>query len=287
MSRLNAAFDPAAPSSGLLARTTPLASCGLRGAARAESNPVDERSAWRALRAAASARYRSAGRFASEAAAGKLRFDPVFRHLLAHGLIAAQDRLLDIGCGRGLLLSLLGVAEEAAAAGHWPPAWGAPPVGVRMTGIDRMPRDAALARTALGDRAEVICGDMRATTFPPSDVVVMLDVLHYVDIDEQNRLLARVRQALPPGGRLLLRVGDAGRAAGFRYSRWVDRIVLMTRGQRRLPMVGRPIAAWQRQLESLGFRVETRPMSRGTPFANLLLLARVDPAVDPCGAPAP
>jgi len=35
-----------------------------------------------------------------------------------------------------------------------------------------------------------------------------------------------------------------------------------------------PLAERRRQLESLGFTVEERPMSEGTPFANVLLSAR-------------
>jgi len=229
---------------------------------------------WQTLRDMASAPYRSAGRFAWHFARGKLGMDPVFRHLLSRGLIAPRAQVLDIGCGQGLLASLLRAADAAAARGHWPADWAPAPHGARVTGIELMPRDIERAQRALGEAAaEFVCGDMRHTPFPASDTVVILDVLHYIDIAEQNQVLERVRAALQPGGRLLLRIGDASSRRGFRASQWVDAIVTFVRGHRVPPVFGRSLAAWMVKLEALGFRVEAVPMSQGTPFANVLLVA--------------
>jgi hypothetical protein len=38
------------------------------------------------------------------------------------------------------------------------------------------------------------------------------------------------------------------------------------------------VADWRKQLERMGFDVETVPMSTGTLFANVLLVARYDEA---------
>jgi SAM-dependent methyltransferase len=233
------------------------------------------RSDWPALLDAASAPYRSAGRFAWRFARGKLGMDPVFRHLLRHGLIAPNARVLDIGCGQGLLASLLRECAALEARGAWPGAWAAAPSGARVIGIELMQRDVRRAQAALGDTAEFVCGDMRTTPFPEVDAVVILDVLHYITVPEQNEVLARVRRALPAGGRLLLRVGDAADARAFRISQWVDAVVLFVRGHHLSARHGRPLAQWVAQLESLGFEVATEPMSQGTPFANVLLVARV------------
>jgi hypothetical protein len=72
---------------------------------------------------------------------------------------------------------------------------------------------------------------------------------------------------------LLLRVGDAAQTRGFRISQWVDRIVTLARGHRVPPTFGRPLAEWAALLERIGFRVQRWPMSQGTPFANVLLVA--------------
>ena len=56
---------------------------------------------------AASAYYRPAGQFAWRFARGKLAGDPAYRALLAQGLLAGRSRLLDLGCGQGLLAAWL------------------------------------------------------------------------------------------------------------------------------------------------------------------------------------
>ena len=115
---------------------------------------------------------------------------------------------------------------------------------------------------------------MRHTPLPPCDAVVILDVLHYVNIADQDAVLERVRQALRPGGRLILRVGDASSTLGYRATWCVDAAVALARWGRVAPMYGRPLARWTEHLQALGFKLAaTRPMSEGTPFANVLLVA--------------
>ena len=104
---------------------------------------------------------------------------------------------------------------------------------------------------------------------------VILDVLHYMPIADQDAVLARVRRALAPGGLLLLRVGDADAGLPFRLSNWVDWTVAFVRGHGATRFHCRSVAQWRSALEALGFTVRAEPMSRGTPFANVLLAARV------------
>jgi SAM-dependent methyltransferase len=250
--------------------------------------PTD-RDAWQRLLTAACAPYRAAGRFAWHFARGKLGRDPVFRHLLKHGLIPPGARVLDIGCGQGLLASLLLSAGQATTGRDWPAGWAAAPQGATVTGIELMPRDVQRAEAALSHAAErmrFICADMRQAPFAPADVVIILDVLHYIPIAEQDVLLQRVHEALAPQGRLLLRVGDMRARRGFVISQWVDRLVTWVRGHRVPPTFGRPLDAWIGALQRIGFTVEPRPMSEGTPFANVLLVAERRP-VSAAAAPTP
>ena len=225
----------------------------------------------------AAAPYRAAGRFAWHFARGKLGGDPVFAGFLEHGLIPDHARILDIGCGQGLLASWLLAAQalHAEDKNHWPAHWPPPPNLQSIHGIEVMPRNVQRARQALGRAATFAAGDMCKADFGHADVAVILDVLQYVDGAAQDDVLQRVRQALAPGGMLLLRVGDAGGGLPFRCSLWVDRVVGYVRGHRNMRLRCRTVTAWCGTLVALGFTVRTLPMHRGTPFANVLLIARL------------
>jgi 2-polyprenyl-3-methyl-5-hydroxy-6-metoxy-1,4-benzoquinol methylase len=226
----------------------------------------------------AAAPYRAAGTFARRFARGKLGGDPVFAGLLEHGLIPDNARILDIGCGQGLLASWLLSARALYDKGNWPAQWPPAPTPRTLHGIELMPRDVQRARHALAapsSAATFTIGDMCTTDFGTVDVVVILDVLHYVNIAAQDDVLQRVRHALAPGGRLLLRVGDANAGLPFKVSVWVDHLVTFVRGHRNARLYCRPLADWRVALEKLGFSVTTLAMNKGTPFANVLLVATV------------
>ncbi len=228
----------------------------------------------RRLVATAARRYRSAGPFAYHFARGKLGGDPVFAALLARRLVPDGARILDLGCGQGLLAAWLAAAVERHRAGEWYEGWPAPPTGWSFRGIDLSRRAVARATAALGAGACVEVGDIRAVAYAPSDAVVLLDVLHYLDEPGQRAVLGRALAALAPAGVLLIRIGDGDGGLRFRVSNWVDRVVLLARGRGFAPLHCRRLRDWIGVLERLGCRTDAVPMSGATPFANVLLVAR-------------
>jgi SAM-dependent methyltransferase len=225
------------------------------------------------LLAAASEPYRAAGRFTYHFARGKLKGDPAFSAILGRGLLSGRTSILDLGCGQGLLAAWLAAAARCWAAGCWPANWPPPPGTVHWHGIELMPRDVERARRALGAAASITLGDIRHVKFGPADAVVVLDVLHYLAFEDQRSLLVRVRAALASPGLLLLRVGDRAGGLRFRLSRWVDRAALLARGHGLRPLHCRSVAQWRSLLQECGFDSESMPMSQGTPFANVMLIA--------------
>jgi SAM-dependent methyltransferase len=235
--------------------------------------PAAEDRALERIVAAAAQAYAPAGRTALHFARGKLRHDPVFRAILARGLVPDGARLVDLGCGQGVLEVFLVAARAEHARGEWPAAWPSPPRLASARGVDLRPRAIAAARAALGDKAVFEVGDVRSAAIPACDAIAILDVLHYMPHADQARVLARCRQALAPDGVLLLRIGDAEAGLRATITRLADQAITLARGGwPRLYMRG--LRSWIAAVEHAGFRVEAAPMSAGTPFANLLIVAR-------------
>jgi SAM-dependent methyltransferase len=220
----------------------------------------------------ASEPYRNAGTFAYNFARGKLRGDPVFCALLERGMLLGRGHILDLGCGQGLLAAWLKAALLCYESGSWPKGWPPAPNPRSTRGIELMVRDVERARIALGCECEILQGDIRSSEFGTTDAVVILDVLHYFGKEEQLQVLKRVRAALPARGLLLLRIGDADGGLRFRYSQWVDKLVMLFRGHAGVTTHCRSAEQWRELLRECGFEVQATPMSQGTRFANVLLI---------------
>lgn len=218
--------------------------------------------------------YRSAGHFAWKFAQGKLKGDPAFFGLLEHGLIPDAKRLIDLGCGQGLLASWLLEARTLYESGLWPAHWPAAPKVENIWGLELMPKDVERARAALGDRAQFELGDIRSADLGKADVAIILDVLHYIDYAAQEELLRRIRAALPTGGTFITRIGDAAGGLPFYFSNWVDHVVFFLRGHRSYKVYCRTLSEWLDVLKRNGFEVAPLPMHKGTPFVSVMLIAK-------------
>jgi SAM-dependent methyltransferase len=223
---------------------------------------------------AAARRYAAAGRSELYRARGKLRHDPLYFFLLRQGLLPGRGRLLDVGCGRGLLLSLIAAARDCHRAGTWPAGWAPPPADLALAGMDIRTDHVAVARAALGERARLEVGDLRALAFPPSAAILLLDVLLYLDASEQRLALGKAVAALEIGGVLLVREADADAGLAFGITRLSERLLEALRGRPRARLYYRRASAWVELLQSLGLAVTSEPMSAGTPFANVLHICR-------------
>jgi SAM-dependent methyltransferase len=228
----------------------------------------------KALLAEAARPYVAAGASNRHFARSKLRFDPVFLGLLRLGLLPGRGTLLDLGCGRGLLLALLATARERFRDGRWPPDLPPPPLELSLHGIELDRAHAEAARRALDGRAQVTHGDLREARFPACTAAVVIDVLFYLDRHEQEQVLRDAAAALEPGGVLLMREADAASGPAFHVTRWSERVLELARGRARSRLVYRAAAEWKALLGSIGFTVTAEPMSAGTPFANVLFVCR-------------
>lgn len=187
---------------------------------------------------------------------GKLRGDPATRAVAA---LAPLGEVLDLGCGRGHLAVYL---LECGAAKS-------------IRGFDWDEQKIALAQRAChGLDASFTAADVRSADAAPADTVLLVDVLHYLDAAAQDALLARAAELVRPGGRLVVRDATAG--GGWRslftlFVEWISMLVRFNLGERiALRDVARDLVP---QLERRGFACTVEPCWRGTPFANVLMVA--------------
>jgi uncharacterized protein (DUF2062 family) len=226
----------------------------------------------RLVRAAAD-RYLGTSMIAWEFARAKLRNDPVYRAVLLSGALPVTGRLVDVGCGQGLLLALIAQARVAAPSGAWPAGWPPAPVSLELAGIELRTRMSRLARHALGADAAIVTGDAREADLGRAQVIVLFDVLHLVDRTSQEAIVRRAAAALEPGGRLLIREADASAGWRFQMVRFGNRVTALTQGRWSAPFAFRTADGWRALLRDAGLEVSVQPMGEGTPFANVLLAA--------------
>lgn len=96
------------------------------------------------------------------------------------------EHVLDVGCGTGA-----GIAQVLARA------------PLQACGIDPSPTMIAAARDKLGSRAELLVCDAMEMPFAPArfDAALALNVFYFCDTEA--RMIARIRDVLKPGGRLV------------------------------------------------------------------------------------
>lgn len=217
-------------------------------------------------------RYRTQGRWTHGWAKGKLRGDPAYRAALDR--LPTAGRLLDIGCGEGYLLALAATARP----------------GLTLIGLDHDERRLDIARTALADlvrsgRAELSKADAAEVAFPEADAVALLDVLHYLPIQEQDHLIARAAGALRPGGLLLIRDAEPDRSPRSFVTKAAERLARLTGRHRGRGLFFRSLDDTAAACRAGGLTTELTDCDEGTPFRNRLLSARRPPAPAPDAAP--
>jgi 2-polyprenyl-3-methyl-5-hydroxy-6-metoxy-1,4-benzoquinol methylase len=179
---------------------------------------------------------------------------------------AEGTRLLDVGCGHGVLVALL--AAESPAR--------------HVAGIDPDERKIEWARASVGRLPNV---ELRACTIEelaverPAefDTVLVADVLYLLAAAAWRPFLAAAHTLLRPGGRLVLK--EAEDDGSWRVKKALFQEQLMVRMLRRTHSSGAvgfaPRATLETAVRAAGFAIEEIvPLARGYSTPHLLIVAR-------------
>jgi 2-polyprenyl-3-methyl-5-hydroxy-6-metoxy-1,4-benzoquinol methylase len=129
-------------------------------------------------------------------------------------------RILDVGCGQGVMLRLL---EQAGYQS--------------VTGIDTSPEQIALAKEAGCTCA--VCADLfefAASTVEQFDVLLAIDLVEHFDRQDVLGLFSALYRMLAPGGRLILRTpnGSSPFAGRYHYSDITHGVIYTDRSLRQI-----------------------------------------------------
>ena len=125
----------------------------------------------------------------------------VWREILDELSLRGDERVLDVGCGRGAVLTML---AERVPHGRvvGVDMWTADQSGNGLEGAERN-----LVAEGVHQRCEIVTGDMRSMPFPSAsfDVVVSSLAIHNVPNREgRDRAIREIARVLRPGGRVAL-----------------------------------------------------------------------------------
>jgi uncharacterized protein (DUF2062 family) len=186
----------------------------------------------------------------------KVRLDRIFDVLLREDL---GNRLaVDLGCGYGLAL----LAASVKAPGR------------PLTGCDLDSRRISAAQRALsGPGGRVSVADAVAFEIEPAALILIVDVLQYLQGDVQEALLSRCARALEPGGRLIFRVPETRRGGRTLLTKWLDLAVFRLAGARVRPTYLSD-ADYRRCLDDLHLSVRELHLGNRLPLSHVVFVAR-------------
>ena len=195
----------------------------------------------------------------------KLTMDPVARLIadIAGDADGALGEVVDVGTGRGqlpILLCELGRSKSAYGF-DWDEAKiadGRAAAGREECGS---PLPVTLARA-----------DAREADVPEADTVLVIDLLHYFTVAEQDAILRRAARAVRTGGRIVVREADTERGLRSWVTLAEERLFTLLRFNRGERVQFRPARDIAAVLGEEGLTTEIRPAWGKTPFSNVLIV---------------
>ncbi len=123
-------------------------------------------------------------------------------YVVFHELVPKQGKILDIGCGYGFMSYLLYFTSTQR----------------NITGIDFDEEKIETANHCFSKTADInfIHSDVLSYPFEKYDAIIMADMLHYLQPDEQIQVIEKCINQLNPAGIVIIRDGDIEAIAGHK-----------------------------------------------------------------------
>ncbi len=125
-----------------------------------------------------------------------------------HELLPKQGRILDIGCGYGFMGYMLNFAAPDRD----------------VIGYDYDDEKISVANHCFSRNTNIhfVKMDVNELQTGPADAIILSDVLHYLQPDQQEQLMQKCMNALRPSGVLLIRDGDRDLQKKHKRTEWTE-----------------------------------------------------------------
>ena len=185
----------------------------------------------------------------------KLRLDKVFQNLARDDM--GDGPVVDLGCGYGIGLAVAAILNPKR----------------RLRGCDLDKKRVQIASRALNrfDTELSVC-DIQEFDLEDPGLVIIIDVLQYLDGNEQLALLEKCCSSALPGAILIFRIPDCRRGLFSILSILLDKLVFRLSGTKKAPSILSP-EQYCRVLEKAGMEVEYQRMVNTLPLAHVLFRA--------------
>jgi 2-polyprenyl-3-methyl-5-hydroxy-6-metoxy-1,4-benzoquinol methylase len=177
-------------------------------------------------------------------------------------LISPRAKVLDLGCGDGLLANFLAISAK----------------GRRVYGIE-LSADRVVKANKKIKNTNFKKGDILKTKIDGSyDVITLIHVLHHLPSKvDQERLLQKISNSLKKNKELIILEIDTKPLLKYFFTWLTDVVTVPILFEKRLfnfEIYYRKKSDWVSLLRKLGFSVKARPLHKGMPFSHILIHAK-------------
>jgi SAM-dependent methyltransferase len=199
-----------------------------------------------------------------------LGYNGFFKTLMdpAYGAVAdllqEEDRpLIDLGCGAGFLIFYL---QEKGYAG--------PMLGIDLAADKIAEANEAAQRGGEADKIRFLAGDVGEVLPEHGGHVVVLDVLQYLPIEGRRIFLQQAAARVTPGAQLILRSGLKDESPRYRWTRWGDKLSVLTAWIKAKPVDYPTREEIEGVLREQGLTGSAEPLWGKMPFNNYMFRYR-------------
>lgn len=171
-------------------------------------------------------------------------------------MLPDNGRIIDLGCGEGLLSNYLAIASPNR----------------KITGVEIAPERLVRAKKGIKN-AFFFVGDIIKTPYPKANAIVLFHVLHHLpNRDAQEEVLKKAKNSLKENGKLIIVEVHVKPTIKYAAAWFADHFLVPWVFEKRFYTKAyfRNESDWINLLKKVGFKIKVIEATSGRPFPNIV-----------------